>query len=165
MSVTPNTPPAAIAQNARQQQQKGEAQRERPAQFGGPRLKLDVPQGIPGMHLYWANDDNAEIEMLLDEGFDFVTPDEVNMQSKTRGRVVADEDINNRVSKYVGVKEDGSPLRAYLLKCPEEMWENRQQYAQNRANTWDNAIRSGKIEYDKNDNRYVPAGHEIKLNT
>jgi len=130
---TPTTPVA------RRQSDRPEAKRERPANFGGPRLKLSVIGEIPGFHLYWANDENAEVEQLLYEGFEFVTPDEVRMQS----HIVEDKDVAARVSRFVGTKADGSPLRAYLLKCPDEVWAEREAARYAQADAWDGAIRAG----------------------
>jgi hypothetical protein len=160
----PSLPPAVIAAQARQAADRPEAERTRPAQFGGVRLKLTVPTDIPGYHLYWANDD-GEVDALIEEGFELVRPEEMGTEASRRiqRRVVQDEDIANSYSRHVGTKEDGSSLRAYLLKIPNEQWEDRQAMKLAQADAWDGAIRKGAIE--NVDGRYVPRGHEIKLNT
>lgn len=158
---TSNLPPhlAAIVARREASRDASEAQRTRPHQLGGVRLKLEVFNAIPGSHLYWANDQNNEVEMLLEEGFDMVRPDEVGMAA----RIVQDADISNCVSKFVGTKEDGSPLRAYLLKIPEDQWQLRELARYQQADEWDGAIRRGAV--NNVDNRYVPQGHEISLKT
>lgn len=151
---------AALAKGiARRESERKEAPRSRPPVPGGVRLKMSVAGEVPGYHLYWANDQNGEIEQLLYEGFEFVEPSEVRMQS----HIVADADLGNRVSRYVGSKEEGSPLRAYLLKCPDEIWHEReaQRYAQ--ADAWDADIRAGKVQSD--DGRYKPKGVETSVDT
>lgn len=124
------------------QETREEAPRARPVTFGGPRLKLAVNASIPGYHMIWENDtDDGNIEQLLVEGFEFVTKSEVTL---TQG-IVADEDLSSRVSRYVGSKEDGSPLRAYLLKIPEEVWQERESYRYNEADLRDDNIRRGIV--------------------
>lgn len=134
------------------------APRQRRANLGGARLKLQVHGSIPGFHLYWCNDEDSAIEQLLSEGFTFVEPKEVQMESF----IVQDQDVANRVSKYVGSKKDGSPLRAFLLKCPDEIWEDIQAAGQEQADAWDSAILAGKV--GDVDNRYKPKGLETRLN-
>lgn len=129
-----------------------EQARERNSGTGGLRLKLAVAGEVPGHHLFWANDQDNEIETLLYEGFEFVLPSEVRMGSW----IVEDKDIAGKISKYVGTKEDGTPLRAYLLKCPDDIWEDRQANAQNQADEWDRGILAGTV--GGVDGRYNPKG-------
>lgn len=160
----PSLPPAVIAAQARQAAERPEAERERPQQFGGLRLKLTVPRDIPGYHLYWANDD-GEVDQLVEEGFDLVRPSEMGTEASKRlqRRVVVDEDIADSYSRHVGHKADGTPLRAYLMKIPEQQWEDRQAMKNAQADAYDTAIRRGAVE--NVEGRYTPHGHEIKLNT
>lgn len=156
---------AAVAKSARSQSERDtkQAPRTRDNNFGGPRLKLSVAGKIDGHHLYWANDDSGEIEQLLSEGFDFVEPAEVNMQSRT-SHIVADGDASaNRVSRYVGKKADGSALRAYLLKCQDEVWADREAVRLEAANNWDDAIRRNQVQPDPS--RYLPKGVTTSIDT
>ena len=139
MTDTSSNDAAATAERTspvvRRGSQRKEEVRERPANFGGPRMKMAVYGSIPGYHLYWENDDEGAIEQLLYEGFSFVRPDEVGMQSATMSKkaIVADSDVTDRVSRYVGSKADGSPLRAYLLKCTDDVWADRESYRYQQA--------------------------------
>ncbi len=154
-----DTPKPAI----RNEQERPAAVRNRPASFGGARLKLEVFGTIPGYHLYWENDENAAIEQLLSEGFDFVTAEEVGMTSKTT-RIVADKDVDGRFSKYVGTRADGTgPLRAFLLKCPDELWEDRQAMRGEQDDLRDQAIREGHI--GNVDSSYTPHGYKSSVKT
>lgn len=137
---------------ARNEAQREEAPRERQEGFGGPRLKLSVIGSIPGYHLYFENDDEGAIEQLLYEGFEFVKPDEVKMMQ----HIVADADITDRVSRYVGKKADGSPMRAYLLKIREDLWEERERNRYRQADEWESAIKKGYQNPEPG--RYIPAG-------
>ena len=116
--------------------------RSRKSNFGGLRLKLSVNAEIPGFHLYWENDDGeGAIEQLLDDGFDFVTPEEVGMKSRYSESVVADSELTNRVSRFVGKTEQGLPMRAFLLKCPNDVWAERESERHAMADERDADIR------------------------
>ena len=148
---------AAIKRDA--ERQTSGAVRERTPDLGGPQLKLTVNGSVPGHHMYWENDEDGKIEQLLFDGFDFVSPDEVRRGSD----LVADMDLTNRISRYVGRHQDGSPLRAYLMKCPDEIWEARQAKSQRQVNDWDEQIRSGRMK--PQEGQYVPKGTTSKLET
>ncbi len=150
---------AAIAQRDSARTTKG-AVRERTPDLGGQQLKLSVRGEVPGHHLYWENDEDGKIEQLLFDGFDFVAPGEVQRASD----LVVDMDLANRVSRYVGRQQDGSPLRAYLMKCPNEIWEARQVAAQHQVNEWDEQIRQGRMK-PQDSRQYVPKGYESSLET
>lgn len=151
---------AKRAAAVRNEAQRAEAPRERSqTHLGGLRLKMSVIGRIPGFHLYWENDDEGAIEQLLFEGFQFVEPSEVRMQS----HIVADTDTANRVSRYVGKKADGSPMRAYLLKCSDALWAEREQARYDAADNWDNAIRENRVQADNG--RYIPKGVNSEVDT
>ena len=156
MATIDNSKPVVI----RAESQRPAAKRARPANFGGPRLKLNVIGAIPGYHLYWENDDGqGALETLLHEGFEFVEPSEVKMES----HIVVDGDIANRLSRFVGTREDGSPMRAYLLKCTDEVWQEREDYRYAEADRRDQDIRSNRV--DKGNGQYKPQGMESSLDT
>lgn len=132
--------------------------RERLESFGGGSLKLKVFGDIPGYHLFWENDDNAAVEQKLAIGFEFVRANEVGMENK----VVPDGDVTDRFSRFVGTKENGSPMRAYLLKCPDDIWAEIEAMGQEQADKWDGAIKDGAVQ--NVENRYKPKGAKIRLN-
>jgi hypothetical protein len=143
---------AKAVRAARAANQRVEGERERPAISNGPRLKMHVMGTIEGYHLYWENDQDSAIEQLLYDGFEFVTPAEVSMSRA----VVADGDVVHRVSRYVGTKSDGSPLRAYLMKCKDEIWQERENERYRLADSWDNDIRK-RVE-NPGEGNYIPKG-------
>jgi hypothetical protein len=150
----------AIARDA----ERKEAPRTRPADFGGPRLKLSVPYQIPGMHLFFENDDdNGAIEQLLHEGFTFVTRDEVGLGRGVATSVVADDDVTERVSRFVGKKADGTAMRAYLLKCPDDLWADRTSYRDQDADAREESIIAEQRE--PSSGRYLPQGVKSSLNS
>lgn len=149
----------AAMEQQREQARKGTT-RERVPDLGGQRLKLSVQGSIPGHHLYWENDEDGRIEQLLFDGFDFVSPGEVQRAAD----LVADMDLANRISRYVGRQQDGSPLRAYLMKCPDEIWNARKGGEQAQVNAWDEQIRQGRMKPQDN-TQYTPQGVESYLKT
>lgn len=146
---------AAIRKNS----DRSVAPRSRRGGLGGPTLKLNVFGTIDGFHLYWENDTDSKIQQLLQEGFDFVDPKEVGMET----RVVVDGDISNKLSKFVGTKEDGTPMRAYLMKCPLDIWEDIQHDIADLTSSRDSAIRDS-AETPAAD-RYKPEGYTSELKT
>lgn len=153
----------ATAATVKRDNQREEAPRSRTAGFGGPRLKLSVPLSIPGFHLFFQNDDDdGEIERLLEEGFSFVTKDEVGLKRKSEA-IVADDDVTDRVSRFVGKKADGTAMRAYLLKCPDDLWAEREAQRNEQATAWEESIR--QEQRDPSPGRYLPNGIRPDLNT
>jgi hypothetical protein len=143
----------------RTESERYEAARERAKNFGGPRLKLSVIGRIPGFHLYWENDLEGAIEILLQEGFAFVRPSEVKMQS----HIVQDADVGDKISRYVGSKSDGTSLRAYLLKCSDEHWQDREDDRYYQANEWEQSIMQGQKA--PGSGRYIPKGVQTDIDT
>jgi hypothetical protein len=159
--IVAHTAPAVIV---RDEAQRPTAARTRAANFGGPSLKLSVPQQIPGFHLYWENDaGEGKIENLLENGFDFVTPAEVGIQSRRSATVVADSELDSRVSRFVGRQPDGSPMRAYLLKCPEDIWAEYEADRNEQADAREDDIRQ-RVESPGAGN-YKPNGYTSTVAT
>lgn len=150
---------AAAEAAARRNSERPVAPRARRTRLGGAQLKLDVIGRIDGYHLYWENDSGHRLELLLEEGFEFVTPDEVGM-ARSAERIVVDSEVTNRVSKYVGTTDDGKPMRAYLLKCPVEIWEEIQESITSLADQRDRDILDS---HNSSDDRYKPKGYDTKI--
>ena len=133
-----------------------DAPRGREAELGGLRLKLSVPQRLEGMHLFFQNDtDDGAIEQLLSNGFSFVLKSEVGLGRKS-ATVVADDDITDRVSRFVGRNEDGTPMRAYLMKCAEEVWEAMQDRSLAEAGGREDTLNQAVTNPDSREGRYKP---------
>lgn len=151
----------ATAPAARRDSERSTAARKRRSNLGGASLKLEVFGRIDGCHLYWENDDNNRLELLLNEGFDFVRPEEVGM-ARAVTRVVVDSELTDRISKHVGTTEDGKPMRAYLLKCPDDIWEDIQASIADLTEERDRDILES---HHRADDRYQPKGYESKVKT
>lgn len=177
MSIpTPGKTPGAIQSESRTNPpgpvtrhsgERPEAQlRGRPENLGGPRLKLNVGFEIPGHKLQWTNDEDGGIERLLSEGFDFVLRSEVASSDKLkafRSAVVEGRDVDDRFSKYVGARRDGSALMAYLMKCSEDTWDEREAQRQQQADNWDAQIRRGAPNKVDAGHSYDPVGYQSEL--
>jgi len=130
----------------REQRKEGTAERERMNDLGGLTLQLHVEGEIPGYKLIWENDDNGAIEQRLMQGMDFVTQDELYAK---QAKIVPDEEISSAISRFVkGTRSDGQALRAYLLKCPEDLWEEIESRRAAAADKWDADIRRQADEPD-----------------
>jgi hypothetical protein len=126
-------------------------QRTKRVPFGVPQTKLGVQLEVPGHHLYWCNDVEGALEQAQAGGYSFVTPKEVG---ETRD--------GSQVKRLVGTKKDGSPLYAYLLKIPQEWHEEDNAQKAEIDDAFERAIKRGKLEEGRNDNRYDGG---IKLTT
>lgn len=111
--------------------------------FGSSKLGVDCSKlHEAGFYCHWLNDYPGRISEAQEVGYQFVLLSEIE-SSPTLGAPTADG--GQRVSRRVGVKEDGTELLAYLMKIPLE-WkhENDAEYTK-RADAIDAQIRSGKV--------------------
>lgn len=123
----------------RESREDGTAPRERENDLGGLTLQLDVRGEIPGYKLAWVNDEDGAVEQRLEMGFDFTTQDELYAK---QAKIVPDEEITSVISRFVkGTRNDGQALRAYLLKCPEDQWQEIESRRYRAADKWDADIR------------------------
>lgn len=84
--------------------------RRRRASVGGHALKLSAPVR-PGHTRRWFNDNDNRIAQADELAYDFVhDPD------------AQSTDTGSRVSRLVGTKPNGEPLRAYLMETPDEFY-------------------------------------------
>ena len=112
--------------------------------FNGTKGKLSVDANIPGHHLHILNDDKNRIQDALDNGYEFVKPDEV---SGMNDNVVArNGDLgDSRIRFLVGSKEKGEPMYAYLMKIRQKWYDEDQAELQSKNDKIDAAIRKGNI--------------------
>ena len=90
--------------------------------FDGFAKKMEVhfPEGSTlrdEYHLHWFNDDGLRIQKALQAGYEFVTRKEVELNETV---LPFNEDLGDRVSRAVGLKPDGKPMHAFLMKLPNE---------------------------------------------
>lgn len=82
--------------------------RRRRASVGGHAMKLQAPTRA-GYVRRWVNDADNRIAEMEELAYDFV--EDPSIKSTGEG---------SRVSRLVGTKANGEPLRAYLMETPEE---------------------------------------------
>jgi hypothetical protein len=122
-----------------------------------PRAKLTTPE-IPGHHTHWINDYSGRILQAQQGGYEFVSQQEALITtSDVAGLAIGQgTDLGSRVSVVVGKNDDGTPLRAYLMKVRNEWYESDQAQTQARVDAIDEAMRQGKQAVDGDgSNRYV----------
>lgn len=120
--------------------------RKRRGVFNGTQSKynVDVSKLIAnGYHPHIFNDDRGRVEAAIENGYEFVSPEEVGrIQNNVTS---ANTDLSNRVRFLAGVKEDGTPMYAYLMKIKQEWFDEDQQAIQDRVNKTEAAIKKGKV--------------------
>ena len=133
--------------------------RKKRGTFNGTEGKLNVAHLIDGYHIHILNDTPGRISQALENGYEFVSPEEVG--GATNSNVTdRNTDLGEKVRFLVGHDEKGNSLFAYLMKIPQEWYDEDQQAIQERSDKIDNAIRKGKIVGDgQNDEGfYLPSG-------
>lgn len=128
--------------------QEREKQRKVRVPLGVPRSKLSAPQ-IQGYSTRWINDTVGRLQNAEAGGYEFVYERELDGQA-------GNTDLGDKVSRIVGRNEDGSPLRAFLMKIKETWYREDQRTKQRKVDEIDTAIRRGKLNEQPDDKRYVP---------
>lgn len=116
--------------------------------FGGFTKKLDIKSKIPGYVLYWINDDPGRIPSCLNAGFEFVSPKEIPLDygNVTMDGMRQNLDEGDRVSRPTkSVDAAGQPVKMYLMKLPQEFYEQDQAAKAARQAQIDNAIKGGGV--------------------
>ena len=128
--------------------------------FNGTEAKISVQQQIEGYHLHVFTDKGGRIQAAMDNGYEFVRPDEVGGVSENV--VSRNGDLGERIRYLVNPRAEGTEQYGYLMKIRQEWHEEDQAELQAKNNLIDAAIRKGKITGD-NPSFYTPRDG-IKLN-
>lgn len=107
------------------------AKRRRRASVGGHAMKLTAPSR-EGYSRRWFNDINNRIADADSLAYDFVC------EPGTKST-----DVGSRVSRLVGTKPNGEPLRAYLMETPDELYAEGMAEKQAYNQRIDEAISAG----------------------
>lgn len=93
--------------------------RRRRTPLGGLRLKMSVPDHLkrPGYHLQWWHED--DVLEAQDGGYQFIKDDK-DLEIGEGPDINQRKGTDSRVSIVVGRREDGSPIRDYLMETKEE---------------------------------------------
>lgn len=85
--------------------------------LGGAQSKLlggvDI-QPIPGYYMRWINDDAGRLESAKAAGYEMVAPTEIGLNA----------DEGSTIRRYAGTKDSGEPFYCYLMKCPDEFYQD-----------------------------------------
>lgn len=155
----PNPPSNTQAIRNEGDRQKSIPARKRHA-FGTAQSKLAVENTDPNFHYHWINDVPGRIDEAMAGGYEFVKREEVSLLPGVTPRNSAPGD---QVSAIVGKNEDGTALRAYLMKIPLEWYEENQKIIQDRVNLTDAAIREGRVTADTNSSKFYHKSGDIKM--
>jgi hypothetical protein len=108
----------------------GAPPRHRPTRrpFGSMDQKLAWPL-IPGFHLHWFNDVPGRIDRAKEAGYEHV------------------KDADGKlVQRIVGVSNAGDGLVGFLMKIPQDWYEEDMKKEQDRIEQFDDDLRRGQIE-------------------
>ena len=128
-----------------------------------PVQRLEVPE-IPGYHLHWFNGTSARIQRALDGGYEFVTPEETEVNSVSLGGDSAasgNTDMGSRVTIASGQEDgNGQALRLVLMKIKLELYDEDQQVLEERNDRVAQALTAGSYGSERDSpadrsNRYV----------
>lgn len=138
---------------------RSKADRKERVPLGAIRAKMtvdaDTKGRYPGKRMRWINDTaDGRVQHAQDGGYAFVNGDG---KEKIGDGQNGNSDMGSRVSRVVGTKEDGTPLRAYLMAIDEEFYKEDQAAKQKEVDEIDAQIRSGSVGGTKpgQDGRYV----------
>jgi hypothetical protein len=113
--------------------------------FSVSKLGVDCSRlDAAGWHCHWFNDEDNRVENALDNGYIPVYLHEVDAAPSSYGAPTTDG--GTRVSRRVGIKEDGTPLTAHLMKTSKEFHQENQSMYQERCDRIDQQIRAGTVK-------------------
>lgn len=132
---------------------RGEEPRRERVPMGVPRAKLTVQNKEPGYAYRWINDAPGRIAQAQQAGYEFVT----DGQTTTGDTGESNTDLGTQVSAIVGTHEDGSTMRAYLMRIPEQYYREDQAMKQSEIDKIDESVRQGAIGKEHGDGHtYIP---------
>jgi hypothetical protein len=105
--------------------------------------KLKVYGSLPGYHMHIFNEDGARLDEAQRSGYAFVKRKEI----QNVGRDVAsfNTDPGENVRFVVGKRDNGNPMYGYLMKIPEEIFQDDQMAMEAYNAGVDGAIRRGSV--------------------
>lgn len=138
--------------------------------FNGTRGKLRLSDEVikafkeAGWHLHIFNDSEGRIEQALENGYEFVTKEELG-NNLVESVIPTNTDLSDKIRFRVGVKESGEGLFAYTMKIPTVDFLEEQKEIQSRNDRVDQAIRAGKnVKPGTSSDGFYDAGITINTN-
>ena len=130
-TIAPQNPEPAMEKPAETAPVAANGRRRRPS-VGGHAAKLSAPTR-PGYVRRWFNDDKNRLADAEELGYDHVTE-----------QGIKSTDAGSRVSRLVGTKANGEPLRAYLMETPDELYAQGSAEKEAHNRQIDDAIIAGR---------------------
>lgn len=125
--------------------------------FSGFVRRLEYHNQKPGFVYQWINDEGNDIATSLKMGWRLTEAEEGDLNAAVTPR---NNDLGSHVRQYVGTKEDGSPMNAYLMEMPESLYKemtegpgSREAYHQQL----EAQIRAGTLGMKAGEKRYSAA--------
>jgi hypothetical protein len=103
---------------------------------------VDPSDPIPGYHCHWINDEGDRIPRAQMRGYEFVKKNELHLNTAL---TPLNKDEGDFISCYVGSTAQNTPMRAYLMKMPLDVWKKQRQREQLHNDQIDAAIRRGQL--------------------
>lgn len=104
---------------------------------------------IEGFQIRFVNDEMGRLSQFCDLGWDFVTNQEQGLGGNS-------SDAGDKYSIVVGTTSGGQELRAYLLKIPQEWYDQFKRIEAEQTSQVDQAIKRGLVNSKEGDGRYIP---------
>lgn len=91
-----------------------------------PWARLSHPN-LPGYFCYWFNDVPGRLHRAKQAGYVHVSRQEVPFFGDRDNDPSQKEGLGDYVSTVVGQYDNGTPIYAYLMKIPQQIYDNQQQ--------------------------------------
>ena len=132
-------------------------ERRRRTKLGGLRLKMSVPENLrrPGHTLQWWHEE--DLLEAQDGGYTFIKKDEDHEIGESQG-LTQRQGVDSRISLVVGRREDGSPIRDYLMEIPDEWAKEDREAVQQASQEVIDGMKRGEDAGGRAgvDQRYIP---------
>lgn len=114
------------------------ADRQERIPFGVPRRQLNV-NARDGYVGRWFNDVDDRLQRARAAGYEL--RDDPNLKAGDTN-VVDNTGLGSALSKNVGTKKDGTPMTAYYMELPKELYDADQKAKQEQIQLTEDAIRN-----------------------
>lgn len=107
----------------------------------------------PNFHYHWFNEDSTNFAFAEAACYTHVKKGEVSLRP---GVTPLNTDLGDKVSMVVGRNENGTPVRAFLMKQPIEIWRANQQEDHERRRAESQEMQQGRHAAQVVGNSYLP---------
>ena len=133
-----------------------EANRSKRVPLGQLRSKLTVPEHVLEKDRFvyrWMCDRQGRLPNAEAGGYNFVLDPEMKVEVG-EGQDGRDK-MSTAICRTVGTHQDGSPMKAYLMRIRRDWYEKDQKEKQAQLDEVDAAIAGGEIARQPDDKRYI----------